>query len=90
MSEATKTEYCDQRAVGSSWQKRQQIGGRYTIIMVSAVRRISRDRGGGDAACVTAYMLNVGEENIQEAQQLIGWPTVLPHKLNPNPKPITN
>ena len=26
----------------------------------------------------------------QEAQQLLGWPTVLPHKLNPNLKPITN
>jgi len=27
---------------------------------------------------------------IQEAQLLLAWPTVLPHKLNPNPKPITN
>ena len=26
----------------------------------------------------------------QEAQQLLGWSTVLPHKLNPNPKPITS
>jgi len=28
--------------------------------------------------------------NGQETQLLLGWPTVLPHNLNPNPKPITN
>jgi len=28
--------------------------------------------------------------NEQEAQLLLGWPTVLPHKRNANPKPITN
>jgi len=27
---------------------------------------------------------------VQEAQLLLGWLTVLPHNVNPNPKPITN
>jgi len=29
-------------------------------------------------------------ENKQEAQLLLGWPTVLPHNFNPNPKPTTD
>jgi len=34
--------------------------------------------------CYCVYFLK------QEAQLLLGWPTVLPHNVNPNPKPITN
>jgi len=36
--------------------------------------------------CTTDAQLHIE----QEAQLLLGWPTVLTHNLNPNPKPITN
>ena len=37
------------------------------------------------------YPINsLWDNNKKPLQLLLGWPTVLPHNLNPNPKPITN